>query len=150
MQEACYRILEQRIAGILVNMLSNIKSIDKDAITDNSDIPIPIYDVYTALIENSVINIDHFKADDATDLERSVQQKFEAKQQEIFSAIQAELTGAEPKSYNDLNAEMQEYMTYIVSDMLMTDTGILSSDKIEKMILFTSSGETEASACRNI
>ena len=132
LQEACYRILEQRIAGILVNMLSNIKSIDKDAITDNSDIPIPIYDVYTALIENSVINIDHFKADDATDLERSVQQKFEAKQQEIFSAIQAELTGAEPKSYNDLNAEMQEYMTYIVSDMLMTDTGILSSDKIEK------------------
>ena len=132
LQEACYRVLEQKIAGIIVLSLENSKSIDKSTIEDNSDIPIPIYDVYTALIENSVLDINHFVQEDATELERNVQAKFETKQQDIFSKIQAELTGDHPKSYNDLNKEMQEYMTYIVDDMLMADTGILSSDKIEK------------------
>lgn len=132
LQEAAYRILEQRIAGILVSMLTNIKSIDKNAITDNSDIPIPIYDVYSALFENSVIDINHFTSADASATEQEIQQKFENKQQDIFGRIQVELTGDNPKAYQDLSLEMQEYMTYIVDDMLMTDTGILSNDKIEK------------------
>lgn len=132
LQESFYRILEQRIAGVLILNLQNIKSIDKTTITDKSSIPIPIYDVYTALIENSVIDINHFGAEDATDLERSVLEKFQTKQQDIFDRVQSELTGAAPKSYNDLSKEMQEYMSYIVDDMLMENTGILSADKIEK------------------
>lgn len=132
LQKAAYMILEQKIAGILIANLQDIKTFDKDKITDNSNIPIPIYDVYTALIENSVIDITHFKAEDATEREREVQQKFEAKQQEVFSAIQTELTGAQPRAYNDLDEEMQEYMTYIVNTMLMENTKILSSDKIDK------------------
>lgn len=131
-QEAFYRILEQRIAGVLVFNLQNLKSIDKSTITDNSLIPIPIYDVYTALIENSVIDIGHFEKEDATELERSVKQKFDMKQEDIFERVQAELTGDNPKGYNDLSKEMQEYMTYIVDDMLMENTGILDEDKIEK------------------
>lgn len=132
LQEAFYRILEQRIAGVLVMNLQNIKSIDKATIEDNSSFPIPIYDVYTALIDNSVINIDHFSQEGATELEKSVLAKFQQKQADIFERIQLELTGAVPKSYNDLSAEMQEYMTYIVDDMLMANTDILDSDQIEK------------------
>lgn len=131
LQKAAYMILEQRIAGILIANLQDIKSFDKDQITDNSNIPIPIYDVYTALIENSVIDITHFSAEDATEMEREVQQKFAAKQQEVFTEIQAELTGAQPGVYNDLDEELQEYMTYIVNTMLMENTKILSSDKID-------------------
>lgn len=132
LQVAFYKILEQRIAGILYYNLTNEKTFDKSEIEDNSNIPIPIYDVYTALIENSVIDISHFTAADASDLERQVQIKFEEKQSAIFGQLQTELTGTNPKSYNDLSKEMQEYMTYIVDQMLMKNTEILSSDKIEK------------------
>ena len=40
-------------------------------------IVIPIYDVYYALIQNHIIDTSHFTADDATDLEKSVQQRFD-------------------------------------------------------------------------
>ena len=132
LQKAFYKILEQRIAGVLVFNLQNIKNIDKNVINDNSSFPIPIYDVYSALIDNSVIDISHFGKDDATQLEKNVLAKFNEKQRETFDKIQIELTGSKPKSYNDQSEEMQTYMTYIVDDMLTKDTGILDPDKIEK------------------
>ena len=69
LQEACYNILEQRIAGILISNIKNIKYVeedDSDPDDPNYIIPIPIYDVYNALIENNVIDIDHFQALDAS------------------------------------------------------------------------------------
>lgn len=132
LQIAYYDILEQRIAGILVNNLQNIKDFDRDSIQDNNNVPVPIYDVYNALINNSVIDITHFTAEDASETERHVQQVFEQKQEQVFAEIRQELTGDHPKSYKELDKEMQGYMSYIVNDLLMEDTGILSKDLIDK------------------
>ena len=75
LQIACYRILEQRIAGIIVSNLSNIKTFEASEDVQASAIPIPIYDVYNALISNSVIDISHFTAEDASATEQEVQQE---------------------------------------------------------------------------
>ena len=98
---------------------------------DADAIPIPIYDVYNALIENSVIDIGHFTESDATALEQQVYQKFLEKQQQVFNWISGELTGDQPSAYKDLSGEMKEYMDYIVDDMLTQDTGILDSSAID-------------------
>ena len=66
LQIACYKVLEQKIAGVLVANIQNIKTFKADENTDASTIPIPIYDVYYALLNNSVIDIDHFTAADAS------------------------------------------------------------------------------------
>ncbi len=132
LQEACYRILEQRIAGILVSNIQDVKTVE-EATPDPEDedaIPIPIYDVYIALFTNSVIDIDHFTSDDASKIETSVQEKFEEKREEIYSLISSELTGSNPTVYSSLSEEMQEYETYIVDEFLMSDTGILDSSAI--------------------
>lgn len=132
LQIACYKILEQKIAGILVANIQNIKTFTVTDATDGSSIPIPIYDVYYALIENSILDIDHFSAEDASDTEKKVYQKFFAKQEKVFEQIHRELTSSESLPYSDLSEEMQEYLSYIVNQMLMSDTGILKSDSINK------------------
>lgn len=132
LQIACYKILEQRIASIVQANIRNIKTFEVDENTDASNIPIPIYDVYFALVNNSVINISHFTEDDATETEQKVQQVFERKQQEVFQQISDELTGSNPVSYAELSEEMQGYVSYIVNEMLMDKTGILSETAIDK------------------
>ena len=131
LQVACYQILEQRIAGILVSNIQNIKTVDNTENTESDAIPIPIYDVYYALIENSVLDISHFSEEGATALEQQVYQKFLQKQESILSWLNTELTGENPDVYSALSDEEKEYIDYIVDDMLTEDTGILNTDAID-------------------
>ena len=53
-QKACYTILEKKLAGILISKINN--SMDSGTKGDSaSDIRIPIYDVYNALIDNKFL-----------------------------------------------------------------------------------------------
>lgn len=130
-QKACYEILEQRIAGIVLSKLQNTKTYDEAAVAaDSTNKPITIYEVYTALFENGVIDISQFQKADASALEQTVYQKFQDKQQRVLNAITNEL-GGDAENYSDLSDEMQEYEDYIV-DMLLNDTEVLSPDKVDK------------------
>lgn len=131
LQIATYKILEQRIAAILINVIFDGKEFDKTQITDSSQIMIPIYDVYYAIINNSIIDTKHFSSEDASQAERELQVAFEAKQAEIFAMIRQELVGDNPRAYKDLSDEMQEYMSFIVNDLLMESTGILEKEAID-------------------
>lgn len=131
LQIATYKILEQRIAAILINVIFDGKDFDKTQITDSSQIMIPIYDVYDAIINNSIIDTGHFTSEDASQSERELQAAFEGKQSEIFEIVRQELVGDHPYAYRDLSSEMQEYISFIVNDLLMEDTGILEKDAID-------------------
>lgn len=131
LQEVAYRVLEQKISGILVSNIVNQKTFDYVEGMDTADIKTPIYDVYNALIENSVLDIDHFKAEDATSLEKNVYSLFQQRQETVFGQIREELTKDNPQAYESLPEYMQEYQKYIVDTFLKTDTGILSSGAID-------------------
>lgn len=130
-QEAIYQILEQRVAGILISKIDNAKTFDKTAITDASQIRIPIYDVYNALIQNSVIDISHFEQTDASSTEKNLYAKFQQKQQEVFGRISEELTGDGNTAYKDQDEEMQEYLSYITEELLQDKLEILPSNVID-------------------
>ncbi|MDO4803738.1 MAG: penicillin-binding transpeptidase domain-containing protein [Lachnospiraceae bacterium] len=132
LQVATYKMLEQRIAGILESVIINEKSFDKSEVTDTADIAIPIYDVYNAIISNNVLDITHFDKPDASEAEAALEREFVRKRDEVFSLLDNELTGSNPLPYQDLTKEMQEYESYIVNDLLMSQTGILSSTAIDK------------------
>ena len=132
LQIASYKILEQYIAGIVFSMLEDTKEFDLENVATADEIRIPIYDVYYALVENNVLDMTHLKADDATDLEKQIYQSFLSKEAAVFSEIKSQLTSPVPTPYKDLREEMQAYMTYIVQEMLMQETGILSSDAIDR------------------
>lgn len=130
-QSATYQILKQRVAGILLSNIEATKTFDYDAVTDASQIRIPIYDVYNALVENSVIDITKFDSEDASDTEKNLYAKFQQKQQQVFDTITNRLTGENPPAYKDEDQQVQEYLSYICNTLLRDTLGIISKDAID-------------------
>lgn len=131
LQKVCYEILEQKIAGILVANIINAKEFKVEEGMDTAAIKTPIYDVYYALINNSVLDISHFKEDDATALEKTLYGLFQEKQSQAFAQVRSELMSENPAVFHDLSEEMQEYFDYIINDFLTTKKGIISNDAID-------------------
>ncbi len=130
-QSATYQILKQRVAGILLSNIEATKTFDYDAVTDASQIRIPIYDVYNALVENSVIDITKFDSEDASDTEKNLYAKFQQKQQQVFDTITNRLTGENPPAYKDEDQQVQEYLSYICNTLLRDTLGIISKDAVD-------------------
>lgn len=132
LQVAVYDIIEQRLAGILVSKIRNMKEYTAGANGSASDIVIPIYDVYYALIDNHVIDASDFAREDASELEKSVYQRMQSRLDAMIGQIMAELQSDHPTAYRDLSREMKNYMSYIVSDVLMGSSGVLMSSAIDR------------------
>lgn len=130
-QSAIYQILKQRVAGVLLTKIDAAKTFDYTYVTDASQIRIPIYDVYNALISNSVIDITKFSNEDASDIEKNLYAKFQQKQQRVFDTISTKLNGLNPPAYKDEDEETQEYLSYICNDLLRDTLGIISKDAID-------------------
>lgn len=132
LQMACYDILEQKLAGILLDKIRNTKTFTSTGSRD--DIVIPIYDVYNACFDNNIIDRSHFTEEDATELEKSVQSRFEAKRASAIEEIRAELNNPQARPYKELPLEMKNYMSHIVSrKCLMGEDEVLSPDSSDPM-----------------
>ncbi|MBQ9360356.1 MAG: penicillin-binding protein [Lachnospiraceae bacterium] len=141
LQSAIYKILEQKIAGIVVSKIRNIRSTEISDDVASSDIVIPIDDVYYALINNNVISLSHMASEAAGANETEVQEIFDAKLMETLASLRVELTENET-IYSDLSPEMQEYESYIV--------GMLQDDNVRVFDpTLISEGEEEQEAWRN-
>lgn len=108
---AAYDLLEQEVAGIVYSNIENYRS----------DIPIPITDVYFALINNSVIDIEHFTEEDARPNEKAVHAAFLDGQEEVLSMMRAEFFGSNATPFGSMNEEQQDYITYIINYLKQND-----------------------------
>ena len=142
LQEAVYNLLEQEIAGILYSKIVNIKEYNTAAGTA-SDILIPIDDVYFALINNNVLDLNHFSAEDASDVEKQIFSAFGSKQQTVLSQVESSLSSSAATPVDELPEEMQDYMTYIPkmlvnNKILLTDSIDKSDETYKNCLLYTS------------
>lgn len=128
LQKAVYNLLEQKIAGILVSKIEPVKEYVPSENASSSSIIIPIDDVYFALINNSVIDINHFADENATELEKQVYNTFLDKEADVLATLKDQLND-NPQAYNTLSAEYQVYNSYITT--LLTEDGIIISDEID-------------------
>lgn len=119
LQIAVYNLLEQEIAGIVYSNIDN----------PYSDIPIPITDVYFALINNNVIDFEIFEDEDATATERAVWQIFSARQSVVRDRISTQLSSESAPDFKDLGEEEQDYFTYIINRL--KKNGILIESSID-------------------
>lgn len=126
--KAVYDLLEQEIAGIVYQKIKDIKNYDASSEKKASDIIIPIDDVYFALINNNVLDITHFSAEDASPNEQAVYQLFLSKQSSVLESMKAELTSAAPTPFGSLSPETEDYVSYIVK--LLKEKEILVKDRI--------------------
>ncbi len=131
LQIAIYNLIEQKLAGILISKIDNIKEYIPGPNASAERIRIPIYDVYYALIENHIIDIGRFSGEDASELERSIYERFLGKRERAIGALLAELNTESPTAYQDLSKEMMNYMSYLVSDVLMGENQVLMSSAVD-------------------
>ena len=132
LQIACYNILEQKLAGILLEKITNSKIYKSTG--KAKDITIPIYDVYFACFDNHIIDIEQFTKDDASELEKSVHERFLLKLDSVNERLRQELSNPNAKPYKELSLEMKNYMSHIVSSAcLMGENDVLNPDSSDPM-----------------
>ena len=129
LQAAAYNILEQKIAGIVVSRIRNIKEYVPKENSGSAAILIPIYDVYNTLIENSIIDVSHFSEPGARETERTVAEKYRQQKALVRENIRDELLVTKTP-YDQLSTEYQVYMLYIVS--LLGNNNILLTDEVDE------------------
>lgn len=127
LQIATYKILEERLAGILCTNIINAKEFNTAEVS-SSKIKIPIYDVYFALINNSVIDTKHFSQKDAGEAEKQVYEKYLERKNEVFDNLYQELMET-LTIYDDLDMEYQVYESHIAE--MLYDNGIIVRDKVD-------------------
>ena len=115
LQEAAYKLLEQEIAGILYDSVQNAT--------------VSMQDVYFALLNNNVIDINHFTSDSASGNEQALQAQFENRQAQALSMVENELNSDSPTANNNMSEEMLDYVTHIIS--MLKDNKILLTSEID-------------------
>lgn len=131
LQIAAYKILEQYIAGIVWQNMTDSMDFDTENITSSDNVRIPVYDVYYSFFENGVLDISHLASEDATEIEKRVYQSFLSKRESVFAEIKNELTSADPTKRDDLDEGMEAYLSYVVDTILTKNTGILDEELID-------------------
>ena len=126
---AVYNIIEQRLAGILSEKIDNVKEYHMSENANSSDIRIPIYDVYFAVINNNIVDIKHFSSDEAGDTEKEVYNSYMNYKQRVYDTLTRELT-EDFTPYNQLSKEYQVYQSNIVT--LLNNNGIIMTELVDK------------------
>lgn len=129
LQKKIYNILEQEIAGILYSSIANIRAYHGNAESTSTDVVIPIYDVYFALIDNNIIDIDHFSDEDAQGYEKDIYSKFTSRFDSTINQIKRELTSS-PTKYSLLDDKKTDYVDYILT--MLKDNNILDKNAIDQ------------------
>ena len=124
LQSAVYHLLEQEIAGIVYSNIDN----------PTSEIPIPITDVYFALIDNNVIDLESFSKEDATANERETARIFASRETVVKNRLSADLADQNAEQFRNLSEEDQDYFTYIINQLkgnkILIEERIDASDEI--------------------
>ena len=131
LQITAYKLLEEKLAGIVLSKLTNVLDYDPSVASDTKEIIIPGGDAYNAFIANGIIDLDHFGSQGAGTAEQAVYAAFTSKRDAVLSELSAQLTDPQAPAYRDLSDEMQAYMDYICDTVLKQYTGLLLSDEID-------------------
>ncbi len=128
LQIGIYHILEQQLAGVITNKLVN-RDLEQGDYRKASNIPIPVKDVYFQLINNNVLDMSEFSAEEASEVEKSIYSKYSRSREQILAGIEDELMRENASMLCDLPEDMFAYMQYIYSFLVSSD--IIKTDRMD-------------------
>ena len=128
MQIACYHILENNIAAILISKIVNSMDYGGKGTSANK-ITIPIYEVYNAFFENGMIDIPHLSSPEATALEKNTRNTFLERMELINSRLKTVLAFNSTDSAKDISDELQGYIDYIYQYLKKKE--VVLKDKVD-------------------
>ncbi|MCM1252615.1 MAG: penicillin-binding transpeptidase domain-containing protein [Clostridium sp.] len=129
LQIACYHILEEKIASILLAKIQNVKEYTPPDPPSSTSIIIPIYDVYFACFDNNVLDTSHFSSRFAGETESAVWEAYLDKKARVYEQLKTELTDT-CTPYDMLSKEYQVYESFIVS--MLYDNNVIVQSEVDK------------------
>ena len=111
LQKACYNIMEKELATVLLSKIHNSKSYGGRG-KNAYDIMIPIHEVYNALFDNGVIDIDRLETKKAGKVEKEVYSKFKSEEKKVLKKLK-ELMEKNNVSEERANKTISEYIDYV-------------------------------------
>lgn len=128
LQEECYKLLEEHIAGVLIANINNGSSAGSRG-RSASEIKVPIYDVYSALIENNIINASRFTDKDASALEKKTYSKYKKKSKKIIKKMRQILDVDSKITETELSDSMAEFIDYFYQ--ALKEDGTILVDEVD-------------------
>lgn len=113
LQKAAYKILEQKLADILYERIINTKNYDSSSDVATR-IKIPVNDVYFALINNNVIDINELATGKAGKIEKSMYKKLNDYRDDVYSSLERAFKKKSSSKLADLSKQMREIIDYSV------------------------------------
>lgn len=132
LQVSTYKILEQELAGILLSRIQNVLDYNQSMTTDNTQIIIPIGDVYNSLISNNIISLKYLQSMEVSTTGKEVYTAFSQQKEQVLTDVKGLFSNQKSAAYKDLSKDEQDYITYIVQDLLTTKYQVLMNAEIDK------------------
>jgi len=129
LQIGIYHLLEQQLAAVLGNKIVNMKAADIELPEKSSEIVISVDDAYFQLINNNVLDTEHFFGSDAGISEVRIAAAFRSQKKKVLSRISFELLSNNDTQMSGLTNEYISYMVFIY-DYLCRE-GIIDTDSID-------------------
>lgn len=117
LQVGIYSLLEQNLASVVYNHLTNDPNYKVTDNTDASEIKIPAWSAYFQLINNSLLSMSEMASPDATELQKSIHSRFESKLNLVLPELESHLLTPEAPVFEDCTEEMQDYQNYVYDYM---------------------------------
>ncbi len=128
LQEECYHLLEEHLAGILISNITNSNYAGTRG-HSTKDIKVPIYDVYNALLVNNVVNINRFTDKDASSLEKATLKKYKRQKNVIIRRMKRFLDAESTITTKEMSDDMKEFLDYFYS--ILKENKIVLVDAID-------------------
>ncbi len=124
LQKGIYYLLEQKLAGILINHLVN-----EDVDPEDSDHLIPVKQAYFQIINNNVLDLKRFVTAETGTAQARIYYYFSQRQDSVLSTIRKELLDPYALVYNELDEDMKTYFSELYDVLL--DEQILIRSRID-------------------
>ncbi len=131
LQKTAYDLLEQELAGILLNKMEDVLDYDRSQTEDAADVIVASGDVYNAFIGNDILDTSRFGNENAGSAEKSVYASFSSYKEQVIAELAGIMEDPSASAYTYMEREQQAYLSYIVNDLLTDDVGVLVEEAID-------------------
>ena len=117
LQVGIYALIEQNLAGILIQRLNSDPNYEVADDADGSKVQIPVKNAYFQFINNNILSMSRFASEDASELEKSIYSRFSSRLSTVLPEISGQLSSEGAPSFDKCARDMQDYQDYIFDYM---------------------------------
>lgn len=126
---AAYNVIEQQLAGVIVNHLYAGTDYDPMVAYQKSEYLLPIRDVYFQMISNNIISFKAFTDPDANNAEKQMEEKRVSKKRSVLRSLNTYLQNRVKKPLSDYDRYEEQYIRYCYTHL--RETGFLVGTLID-------------------